>query len=125
MLQSPLQAEPGRADAHLGSVRGRRRRSCWCLSTLFIGRRGLSRAPRRRLGATRGPPEGWLSLPWGGHGLCLVPLLWRGEAGVLLPAVQALVDDGDGDVARPELGVPHVSFSGRRLLGAVAGGAIC
>lgn len=130
MLQRPLQAEPSTADAHLGSVRGRRRgrRSCRCLSALFIGRRGLRRPPRRGLGATIGPPEGRLSLPRGGHGLCLVPLqpwLRGGEAGVLLPAVDALVDDGNGDIARPELGVSHVSFSGHRLLGAVAGWAIC
>lgn len=116
MLQRPLQAEPSGADAHLSSVRGR---SCRCLSTLFIG--------RRRLGATIARPEGGLSLPRRWHGLCLVPLqagLRGGEAGVLLPAVEALVDDGDGDVARAQLGVDHVSFSGRRLLGALSRWAI-
>lgn len=115
MLQRPLQAEPSSADAHLGSVRGWGRHSCQCLSALFIGHHSLCWAPRRRLGATIGSSEGWLSLPWGGHSFCLVPLqpwLWGGEAGVLLPAVDALVDDRNGDVARPELGVAHVSFSG-------------
>lgn len=43
---------------------------------------------------------------------------------MLLPAVEALVDDGDGDVARPQLGVAHMPLSGRRLLGAVSGWAI-
>lgn len=98
---------PATLTSYLGSVCGRRWGccSCRCLSTLFIWLRSLRRSPWR-----------WLCLHRGGHSFCLVSLR-SSKAGVLLPAVDALVDDGDGDVASPELGVSHVSFSCCWLLG--------
>lgn len=44
---------------------------------------------------------------------------------MLLPAVDALVDDWDGDVASPELRVHHIAFSHRQLLGTIARRTVC
>lgn len=112
-----------RGSWRLGSLRsmgGWRRgwRACHCRSTLLIWLGGLHHTPQRGLGPLRGR-HGRLGL----EPLC--PGLGVGKDRVRLPALGAFMEDGDGNVARPELGVHSAPFPGGQRPGALPRRPVC
>lgn len=87
-------------------------RSCHCLSALLIWLGGFHHTPQRCLGCL-----------WSGGGRlsleALHPRLGVGKEGAQLPALSAFVEDGDGNVAWPELGVHGMAFPSGECPGAL------
>lgn len=87
-------------------------RSCHCLSALLIWLGGFHHTPQRCLGCL-----------WSGGGRlsleALHPRLGVGKEGAQLPALSAFVENGDGNVAWPELGVHGMAFPSGECPGAL------